>query len=154
MSINNIPLTSNTGASSPFTQTPVANNTGQALSQQDFLKIMIAEFTSQNPLASDSGGGGSSSSDYVNQLMNMTNLTTMQTMSTELGTSTTQQAVSLAQSLTGATVQVNDQGKTIQGVVQNASISGTNVTITINGVKYDSSLITSVLQPNTTTKTS
>ena len=74
-----------------------SSGSNQTLTQQDFLQIMVAQFTQQDPLASGSdSGGGSGTSDYVDQLMSMTNLTTMQTMSSQLATSTQQQALSLA----------------------------------------------------------
>jgi flagellar hook assembly protein FlgD len=117
------------------------NGGGQNLTQQDFLKIMIAQFTQQDPLSSGDGGGDSGTSDYVNQLMSMTNLTTMQTMSSQLTTSTGQQALSLASSLQGATVTVNDaNGNPVTGVVQQTGVDPTsdNVLMIINGTQYSS----------------
>ncbi len=109
---------------------------------------MIAEFTTQDPLASDGSGGsgGSSSSDYVNQLMNMTNMTTMQTMSGQIGTSSVQQALLLAQSLPGDTVTLANTNGTVQGVVQGTSINGTDVSLLVNGQQYDVSELTGINQ--------
>lgn len=127
-------------ASTPSTAAPTGNN--QTLTQADFLQIMVAQFTQQDPLAGGSdGSGGSSTSDYVNQLMSMTNLTTMQTMSG-------QQAQQLAGSLPGATVQVDNNGVYSTGVVQSARVDSSNLGVyfTVGGVEYPSSDLYSIDQ--------
>lgn len=133
-------------ASTPPATTPTTGS--QTLTQQDFLKIMVAQFTQQDPLSSgDSGDGDSGTSDYVNQLMAMTNLTTVQTMSSQLTTATGQQALELADNLQGSTVEVGDgQGNVITGVVQKASVDTTtdNVIMTINGTQYSSANLVSI----------
>lgn len=142
----------NINATTPSTTNPAtaatSSSNGQTLTQQDFLKIMVAQFTQQDPLASDSDGG-SGTSDYVSQLMSMTNLTTMQTMSSQLATSTSQQALSLAEALPGSNVTVNDaNGNPVTGVVQSTSIdtSTDNVLMTINGTQYSSANLVSINQ--------
>ncbi len=142
---------SNINANTPAASTSSSTSTNgtQTLTQQDFLKIMVAQFTQQDPLSSGSDSSGSGTSDYVNQLMSMTNLTTMQTMSAQLSTSTQQQALSLAQSLPGCTVEVNDaNGNVVTGVVQRAGIdtSTDNVLMTINGQTYSSANLISIDQ--------
>ena len=129
-------------ATTPNTST-APTNPNSPLTQADFLKIMVAQFTQQDPLADDSGsgGGGSSTSDYVNQLMSMTNLTTLQTMSG-------QQAQQLAESLPGATVAISDNGKTSSGVVQSARVDGSTggVFFTVGGTEYPSADLYSIEQ--------
>jgi len=129
-------------ANTPTTTTTpaVSANGSQILTQADFLKIMVAQFTQQDPLSSgDGSGGGSGTSDYVNQLMSMTNLTTMQTMSGE-------QAQQLAASLPGATVEVSYNGTASMGVVQSARVDGSTgaVYFTVNGSEYPSSDLYSI----------
>jgi flagellar hook assembly protein FlgD len=134
-------------ANTPTSSTATASGGGQTLTQQDFLKIMVAQFTQQDPLSSGDGSSGSGTSDYVDQLMSMTNLTTMQTMSSQLATSTGQQALVLADNLQGSTVEVGDgQGNVITGVVQKASVDTTtdNVLMTINGTQYSSANLVSI----------
>jgi flagellar hook assembly protein FlgD len=131
----------NINASTPSPST-TSSNPSQTLTQADFLKIMVAQFTQQDPLAdSSSGGSGSGTSDYVNQLMSMTNLTTLQTMSG-------QQAQQLAESLPGATVEVSDNGNKSTGVVQSARVdpSTLGVDFTVNGTEYPSSDLYSIIQ--------
>jgi flagellar basal-body rod modification protein FlgD len=124
----------------PTNTTSTTGNASAVLTQQDFLQLMVAQMTQQDPLAdsSGSGGSGSSTSDYVNQLMSMTNLTTMQTMSA-------QQGVALAQQLPGATVSLTDSsGNSISGVVTGTTVSTNGVNVTVNGVSYPASDITGI----------
>ena len=94
----------------PPAPTPAASSS-TTLTQADFLKIMVAEFTQQDPLSSgDSGGSGSGTSDYVNQLMSMTSLSTQETISS-------QSAQQLASSLVGETVDVSVNGGTYTNLV-------------------------------------
>ena len=133
-------------ASTPPTSAPTASPSN-GLTQADFLKIMVAEFTQQDPLSSGSGSGGSSgTSDYVNQLMSMTNLTTMQTMSG-------QEAQQLAASLPGSTVQVDDNGAMGGGVVQSARVDSSSggVFFTVSGKEYPSADLYSISQTSAET---
>lgn len=132
---------------SSTTPTPTSNTatmepaTGQTLTQADFLKIMVAQFTQQDPLSSGDDGGGSGTSDYVSQLMSMTNLTTLQTMSG-------QQAQQLAQSLPGENVVVSYDDSQTSGVVSSARVDASTgaVYFTVNGKEYPSSDLYSVNQ--------
>ena len=120
--------------------TTSSSNSSQTLTQQDFLKIMVAQFTQQDPLSSgDGSSSGSGTSDYVNQLMSMTNLTTMQTMSGEQG-------LQLAGSLPGATVDLSVNGADVNGVVQKTTITSSGINLTIDGQDYPSSDLISVDQ--------
>jgi len=131
----------------PSNTTSTTGNASSTLTQADFLQLMVAQMTQQDPLSSGDGGGGdSSTSDYVNQLMSMTNLTTMQTMSS-------QQGVALAQQLPGATVSLTDSdGNSISGVVTATTVSTNGVSVTVNGVTYPASDITGIT-PATTPNT-
>ena len=116
---------------------------GAQLTQADFLKIMVAQFTQQDPLAS--GGDGSSSSgtnDYVNELMAMTNLTTIQTMSG-------QQAQQLAATLPGEQVEIDDNGTFTSGTVQIARVDSSTggVYFTVNGNEYPLSDLYAIAPP-------
>jgi flagellar hook assembly protein FlgD len=136
---------------SPSSTTSTTGNASSTLTQQDFLQLMVAQFQAQDPLADDSGSGGGSSgsgtADYVNQLMSMTNLTTMQTMSA-------QQGLILAQSLPGQTVTVTTpENTTDTGVVTGTTVTSSGVNVTINGVSYPITEITSVTPATAATST-
>ena len=133
-----LPAAATNAATTPQTVQPAQG--AQALSQQDFLKIMVAQFTQQDPLASSSGGSSSSgTSDYVNELMAMTNLTTMQTMSS-------QQSLQLAGSLPGSTVTLSVNGSAVSGPVSGSQIQNGTLYVTIGGVQYPASEIISINQ--------
>jgi flagellar basal-body rod modification protein FlgD len=126
----------------PSSSTSTTGNASASLTQQDFLKLMVAQFQAQDPLASDSGSGGSGSgsgaADYVNQLMSMTNLTTMQTMSA-------QQSLLLASSLPGATVTVTKpDNTTATGTVTGTTIDSTGLKVLVNGDPYPFTEITAL----------
>lgn len=126
----------------PTSTTSTTGNASSTLTQADFLQLMVAQFTQQDPLASGGDGSGDSSgtSDYVNQLMSMTNLTTMQSMSA-------QQGVQLAQAMPGANVSVTDSsGNTYTGPVQQTIIDSNGVNVVVNGVEYPSADVTAVNQ--------
>src|ERR1700753_86299 len=101
------PVNTNTGTNSGTYTGGSSGGTG-TLSQADFLKIRVAQFTNQDPLSSSDGSGSSGTSDYVNELMGMTNLTTMQTMSNQM-------SMQLAGSLPGSTVILNNNGAAVSG---------------------------------------
>jgi flagellar hook assembly protein FlgD len=133
------PSTSNVNANGKVATEPAG---GQTLTQADFLKIMVAQFTQQDPLSSgDGSSGGSGTSDYVNQLMSMTNLTTLQTMSG-------QQAQQLVASLPGQTVTVSDNGQTASGVVSSARVNAADggVYFTVDGQEFPSADLYSINQ--------
>jgi flagellar basal-body rod modification protein FlgD len=131
-----------TKAANPAPTTPATTSSGNAndtLTQADFLNIMVAQFENQDPLSSSDGSGSSGTSDYVNELMSMTNLTTMQTMSQ-------QQSMQLAGTLPGSTVVLSVNGAPVSGVVQNASIQNATLTLTIDGVQYPATDLVSITQ--------
>jgi flagellar hook assembly protein FlgD len=137
INLNNTAPTNSSSSTAPT----IATVGGNSLTQADFLQIMVAQFTQQDPLASGDGSGGSSTNDYMNQLLSMTNLTTLQTMSG-------QQATQLVETLPGATVEISDNGATSTGVVQSARVDSSNggVYFTVNGTEYPSSDLFSVEQ--------
>ncbi|MEI9998729.1 MAG: flagellar hook capping FlgD N-terminal domain-containing protein [Verrucomicrobiota bacterium] len=117
----------------------VPAGTEQTLSQADFLQIMVAQFTNQDPLSDSDGSGSNGTSDYVSELMSMTNLTTMQTMSQ-------QQSMMLAGSLPGSTVVLSVNGNPVSGVVQGAEIQNATLYLNIGGQQYPASDLVSVTQ--------
>jgi flagellar hook assembly protein FlgD len=122
------------------TPSSTGSNPNSTLTQADFLQLMVAQFTQQDPLASDGSGDGGGASDYVNQLMSMTNLTTLQTVSGQQGTQ-------LAQEMPGANVNVTDaSGNVTTGTVQSTTIDSNGVSVVVNGVAYPSADVTAVNQ--------
>jgi flagellar hook assembly protein FlgD len=136
--------TPSSGSSSSSTVPTEASGANQTLTQADFLKIMVAQFSNQDPLSSSDGSGNSSgTSDYVNELIAMTNLTTQQTISQ-------QQALQLASTLPNATVTISVNNSTVSGVVSNATIQNATLYVTVNGTQYPASDLTSVVPATAT----
>src|ERR1700761_1093117 len=129
----------NTGTNSTYTGGSNGSAGAGGLTQADFLQIMVAQFTNQDPLSSSDGSGSSGTSDYVNELMSMTNLTTMQTMSSQM-------SMQLAGSLPGSTVILNNNGTAVSGVVTNAQIENATLYITVGGKSYPASDLVQVTQ--------
>ena len=133
------PATATKATSTPSTNTDNANSANTTLTQADFLQIMVAQFENQDPMSDSSGGGSSGTSDYVEELMSMTNITTMQTMSQ-------QQSMELAGTLPGSTVVLNDNGTAVSGLVTGASIENATLYVTVNGTQYPASDLVSITQ--------
>jgi len=139
--IGNVTLLSpsSTTSTTSGTSSSASGNSSQTLTQQDFLKIMVAQFTQQDPLSSGSDGDSGTSS-YVSQLMAMTNLTTEQTMSV-------QQQDMLANALPGATVELNNNGTNVTGVVQQTAVDANGgLDLIVNGQSYPSTDLLAVNQ--------
>lgn len=125
--------------SSTYTGGSTGSNSTGSLTQADFLQIMVAQFENQDPLSSSDGSGSSGTSDYVEELMSMTNLTTMQTMSNQM-------SMQLAGSLPGSTVVLNNNGAQVSGTVTNAQIENATLFVTVNGTQYPASDLVQVTQ--------
>jgi flagellar basal-body rod modification protein FlgD len=131
---------SGSGGSGTSSATYASGNPNSTLTQADFLQIMVAQFENQDPLSSGGDSGGSSgTSDYVEELMSMTNITTMQTMSQ-------QQSMQLASSLPGSTVTLNNNGTAVSGQVTGAAIENATLYVTVNGTQYPATDLVSVTE--------
>ena len=111
------------------------------LDVESFLQLIVAQIQNQDVLGGDSGGGNSSSSDFANQLLQMTvvqSLSDMMTMST----------TSYAMSMIGKEVVVAqmDGAEVIEttGVVTGVSIYGDEPILHVNGEEYKLSSVMTV----------
>lgn len=62
-------------------------NKSNDLDINDFLKLLVAQMSSQDPLGGGSSGGGSSGTDYIAQLAQFTMLQQLTTLSTSMSSS-------------------------------------------------------------------
>ena len=109
------------------------------LSVQDFLKIMAAEISNQNPMGGESGGGGSKT-DYLTQLAQFTTLDQMTSMAEGIN-----QLKMLNQvTLIGKDVTVYNPEKNVQGVIEKVKFYNAEVYIQINGKDYPIGLLMEV----------
>jgi flagellar basal-body rod modification protein FlgD len=115
-------------SSAPSSAPPA--NPGGTLGKNDFLKLMVAQLQSQDPLQP------TDSSAYLGQLAQFTELEQVTNMAQTSAQSATAQQVSQAVALIGHTVtSVNPaNGETHQGMVQNVQITSSGATLTVEGV--------------------
>jgi flagellar basal-body rod modification protein FlgD len=120
--------------------TPPANP-GGTLGKDDFLKLMVAQLQSQDPLQP------TESSAFIGQLAQFTELEQVTNMAQSTEQSTAAQHVAQAVALIGHEVTcVNPTtGETHKGTVQSVQITGSGATLTVEGVAgIEPSTITAV----------
>ncbi len=101
-----------------------------ALTQADFLKVLVAQYSNQIPTDSQD------SNQFYTDLMNMSNYTAIQDTSTKVGGMSAQQLI-------GKTVTAADNdGNSSTGAVSSARFDGSDWYITISGSEYKLNQVT------------
>lgn len=120
----------------------------KALDQQDFLKLLVAQMTSQDPL------NPKTDLEMIPQLVSFSTLAQSQSMQSDIASLRSQQQVLQANSLLGRTVQLtDDDDKPITGVVDAVLMKEGTPQIVVNGKGYDlSSVLSFTPTPVATTK--
>jgi len=117
----------------PTASTSQVPNPKQALGQADFLKLLVTQMTSQDPL------NPQSATDFVAQLAQFSSLQSSQTMQSGI-------ASLQANNLLGHTVIVNSANGTLAtGVVSAVQMQAGTPEIIVNGQSYGLGDITSIL---------
>ncbi|MDD2709690.1 MAG: flagellar hook capping FlgD N-terminal domain-containing protein [Verrucomicrobiae bacterium] len=112
----------------------------KTMDQEDFIRLLITQMTHQDPTKPQDTGA------MMEQMTAMSNLQAMNQMLTN-------SQVTLAQSLLGKTVSVNDSDNNlVTGVVSEMKVQNGTTYMVIDGVNYDLSDLYSVL-PSTTSTT-
>lgn len=128
------------------TQTQQPQLPQQTLNQADFLKLLVAQLSAQDPL------NPVSNTDFAAQMAQFSTLQSTQAMQTDLSAVQAGLALLEAGSFLGKTVNVQDSnGQAVSGTVTAVQYQGGAPTITVNGQSYDISQVTSVSQPQTQT---
>jgi flagellar basal-body rod modification protein FlgD len=135
----------NTSASSQTGNNSTVPVPTQMLSQQDFLKLLVAQMTSQDPMKP------TDSQDLLSQMTQFSTLNANNSMQTQLGQMQTLNEFSEAGSLLGKqiTLQVSDTA-TAQGVVTGVDTSGDVPKIIVDGHSYSLAQVLSVANPTPT----
>jgi flagellar basal-body rod modification protein FlgD len=117
----------------------------QMLSQQDFLKLLVTQMTSQDPLKP------TDAQDLLSQMAQFSTLNANTALQTQLGQMQNLNEFSEAGNLLGKQVmlQVSDTA-TAQGVVSGVDTSGSVPQIIVNGQSYSLAQVLSVANPATT----
>lgn len=138
--------TSSTGLTSTPDATP-ARTPENTLTQKDFLKLLIAQMTAQDPL------NPQSNTDFAAQMAQFTALQSSQ--STQQGVSNLQasQQMQQANGLIGRTVTLlNANGSLSTGVVSGVQMDSGTPQLVVNGTNFDLSQVQSITNPGTTLK--
>jgi flagellar basal-body rod modification protein FlgD len=117
---------------------------GKTLSQQDFLKLLVAQMSAQDPM------NPQSSTDFAAQMAQFSALQTSQATQVELTKLRGEQAVQQANELVGRTVTLlNADSTTSSGTVSGVQMNAGSPLLMVNGVAYDLSQLL-LIQPTTT----
>lgn len=121
----------------------VSQDAHSQLSQEEFLKVMIAQLTNQTP------DNSVDVNEYVDSFMGLGNYQATQDMSDNVNKTYAAQQYVLAQSLVGANVEVTwaNVGGSHIGVVESARVQDGEVIIVVDGIEHTSSEILQILQP-------
>jgi flagellar basal-body rod modification protein FlgD len=134
MGLNTMQVTSSNAASSLAGATDSSSSIvpQKVLNQDDFLKLLIAQMTAQDPLKPISN------TDFVAQMAQFTSLEQSRTMSTNISQMLSQQQLLQANGLIGRDVSLQVDDTTFaSGTVSAVQIEGGNPKIIVNGVSYD-----------------
>jgi len=116
----------------------------QTLGQADFLKLLVAQLSAQDPM------NPVSNTDFAAQMAQFSTLQTTQTMQTNMAAVQTGMTGLEANSLLGKNVNLRTtNGQTVTGVVSSVQYQSGTPSIVVNGQAYDLNLVTSVSQTQT-----
>jgi flagellar basal-body rod modification protein FlgD len=114
----------------------------QGLSQQDFLKLLVTQMTSQDPMKP------TDSQDLLSQMTQFSTLNANTALQTQLAQMQTLNEFSQAGSLLGKQVTLQlDDTTTAQGLVTDVDTSGNVPQIIVNGQHYSLAQVLSVANP-------
>jgi len=104
----------------------------QTLGQEDFLKLLTAQFASQDPLKP------MEDTEFIAQMANFSSLEIMSDLSVSMASLSSTQQLSAAQSLLGKSVELLDTtGTPVSGPVTSVRTDDGNTLITVSGREYD-----------------
>ena len=133
------------------TQTGNNNNiplpSAQMLSQQDFLNLLVAQMTAQDPLKP------TDSQDLLSQMTQFSTLNANNSMQTQLANLGLSQQFSDANSILGKQVTLQlDSKTTAQGIVTGIDTSANVPQIIVNGQPYTLDKVVSITNPTAPTQ--
>ena len=126
------------------TQTQQAQLPQQTLGQADFLKLLVAQLSAQDPM------NPVSNTDFAAQMAQFSTLQTTQTMQGNMAAVQSGLTGLAANTLLGKTVNLQTTaGQTVTGVVSAVQYQSGTPSLMVNGQAYDLSQVTSVSQTQT-----
>ena len=138
-------------ATLPYAFDETGKTTGipqQAIDQQGFLKLLVAQMSSQDPL------NPKSDIEMIPQMVSFSTLAQSQSMQKDIEALRTQQSVLQANSLLGRTVEISGaNGLHVIGSVSAVQMVEGTPKLTVNGQNYDLSQVLNIRPAETTTAT-
>ena len=110
----------------------------KTLDQNDFLKLLVAQMTTQDPL------NPKADTDFAAQMAQYTSLEQTKAMGQEIVGLRDQQALLQASTLLGRTVEIQSGTTTVSGVVSAVHVAEGTPTVVVNGREFDLSLLLSI----------
>ena len=127
------------------TATDATSSSAQTLSQADFLKLLVAQMTAQDPL------NPTSNQDLLTQTAQLSTLQSNATLQTTLTQLQTSQGLTEAGALLGRNVTVQATPTTTQqGTVSSIDVSSGTPMLVVNGTSYPLSQVLSISSPTAT----
>jgi len=121
-----------------------ANAPSKVLSQDDFLKLLIAQMTSQDPI------NPMDNQDMLTQMVQFSTLQGNNSMQRALTDLESNQSLLQANSLLGRQVSLQVDANTVtQGVVSAVDVSSGTAQIVVNGAMFDLSQVLAITTPST-----
>lgn len=134
MSITSLDATKN--GSSTNTTDPTTSALGNALTQADFLKLLVAQMSAQDPL------NPQSNTEFASQMAQFSALQTSQSTQMQVAKLNSAQQIAQANELIGRTVTLQAaNGAVTQGNVSSVQLSNNVPFLVVNGAWYDLSQV-------------
>ena len=119
--------------------TPSASSRA-SISKEQFLKILVSELTSQDPLEP------LNNSDFIQQLVGLQNLEQSATLTDGLASFERFMQMSSGSTMIGKTVKgLTPAGQPVQGIVSKVVLEGGNVSVVVGSQKMPVTSITEIL---------
>ena len=130
---------SNGSATDTSTASLPATSPNNQLGQNDFLKLLVSQMQSQDPL------NPQKDTDFIAQMAQFSSLEQTKTMTTQLGQIAQGQQVTQASALLGQYVMLQPaSGKPVAGQVTGVTLDSGTPQIMVNGRGYDLSQVTGI----------
>jgi len=110
----------------------------KTLNQQDFLKLLVAQMTQQDPL------NPKSDMEMIPQMVSFTELEQSKSMQNDIAQLRAEQQMLQANSLLGRTVEIKDGSSTKLGQVTAVQMEEGTPKLVVNGAAYDLSSVLSI----------
>ena len=150
MSVSSVNSTTPAATASDMSQVASVTLPQKTLGQADFLKLLVAQLSAQDPL------NPVSNTDFAAQMAQFSTLQATQSMQTNLSAVQSGLAMLEAGSLLGKTVNLKtSDGQAVTGVVSSVQYQAgsSSPTVVVNGQTYSLSQVTSIAQTPAQTTT-